>query len=154
VHKTDWYLNLTEKKDSIEIMLENNDIDVSGWELKKSLNLLRKSNAAVLERIKSSIIYMEDADFIDELRFVSRLFYSKIATMHHYLSMAKKGLKDLESGNEFKLKKFFYTLRSAIVCKWVIEKDIKENCNCLTLLNCLLMKVKQLKTPYLLPKEI
>lgn len=123
VHKTDWYLNLTKQKDSIEIMLENNDIDISGWELKKSLSLLRKSNAAVLERIKSPIIYMEDADFINELRFISQLFYSKIATIHHYLSMAKKGLDDLESGNEFKLKKFFYTLRSAIVCKWIIEKE-------------------------------
>jgi len=123
-HKTDWYLSLTDQKDSIEIMLENNDIDISGWELKKSLNLLRKSNAAMLERIQSLIVYVQDAEFIEELRITSRLFYSKIATMHHYLSMAKKGLEDLEGGDEYKLKKFFYTLRAATVCKWVIEKDV------------------------------
>jgi len=64
VHNTDWYLNLTEEKDSIELMLENNDIDISGWELKKSLNLLRKSNAAMLERIQSPIVYKKDDEFI------------------------------------------------------------------------------------------
>lgn len=122
VHNTDWYLNLTEEKDSIELMLENNDIDISGWELKKSLNLLRKSNAAMLERIQSPIVYKKDDEFINELRTISQSFYSKIATIHHYLSMAKSGLVDLES-DDYKLKKFFYTLRSATVCKWIIEKD-------------------------------
>jgi len=53
VHKTDWYLNLAEQKDSIELMFENNKIDITGRELKKSLNLLRRSNASILERIQS-----------------------------------------------------------------------------------------------------
>lgn len=122
-HKTDWYLNLTEQKDSIEIMLEDNKIDISGWELKKSLNLLKKSNAAMLERIKSSIVYKQDEEFITTLQNASQSFYSKIATLHHYLGMAKKGLEDLRSKQNFKLKKFFYTLRAATVCKWIIEKE-------------------------------
>lgn len=123
VHKTGWYLNLTEQKNNIELMLENNEIDITGWELKKSLNLLRKSNAAMLERIQSSIIYKQDDEFIEALRAASQSFYSKIATIHHYLSMAKNGLNELESNESYKLKKFFYTLRSALVCKWIIEKD-------------------------------
>jgi len=97
---------------------------ISGWELKKSLNLLRKSNAAMLERIQSPVIYMQDEQFIDELRNISQSFYSKIAMMHHYLGMAKKGLEDLKSGDEYKLKKFFYTLRAATVCEWIIEKEV------------------------------
>jgi len=122
-HKTDWYLSLNNKKDSIDIMLENNNIDISGWELKKSLNLLKKSNAAMFERIQSTIVYDEDAGFILELGAIAKPFYSKIATMHHYLSMAKKGIEDLESKEDFKLKKFFYTLRAASVCRWILEKD-------------------------------
>lgn len=123
VHKKDWYLKLAEKKDTIERMLDNNDIDISGWELKKSLNLLRKSNASLLERIQSPIVYQSDDDFIRELLPLAQGFYSKIATIHHYLSMAKKFVEELKSDENYKLKKFFYTLRSALVCKWIIERE-------------------------------
>ena len=40
IHKLDWYLSINIPKDTIELMLENNDIDISGWELRKSLSLL------------------------------------------------------------------------------------------------------------------
>jgi len=56
-------------------------------------------------------------EFIETLRNISKTFYSKIATIHHYLSMAKKGVEELESNDRYKLKKFFYTLRTAMVCK-------------------------------------
>ena len=36
VHKKNWYLSLSEQKDSIDLMFENNDIDISGWDLRKS----------------------------------------------------------------------------------------------------------------------
>jgi len=123
LHKKDWYLTLTDQKDSIEMMLDNNDIDISGWELKKSLNLLRKSNAPLLERIQSPIVYQSDEAFMADLRPIAQLSYSKIATIHHYLSMAKKFIDELESSDTFKLKKFFYTLRSALVCRWILEKE-------------------------------
>jgi len=32
VHKTDWYLNLAEQKDSIELIFENNKLDITVWE--------------------------------------------------------------------------------------------------------------------------
>ncbi len=123
VHKKDWYLSLSNKKDSIELMFENNDIDISGWELKKSLQLLKKSNAPLLERIQSSIIYSADKEFISDILNVSSSYYSKIATMHHYLSMAKKIKSEIEEKKEYKLKKLFYALRTATVCKWIIEKE-------------------------------
>jgi len=123
VHKNDWYLSITQRKDNIEKMLDNNNIDITGWELKKTLNLLRKSNASVLERIQSPIVYQSDEAFIKDIRSLSELYYSKIATMHHYLSMAKKFMDELQMGNTYSLKKFFYALRSALVCKWIIEKN-------------------------------
>src|SRR5690606_32395753 len=67
VHKKDWYLSLSEKKDSIELMFENNDIDISGWDLRKSLRLLQKSNPPLLERIQSPIVYKSDNTFLAEI---------------------------------------------------------------------------------------
>lgn len=121
VHKKDWYVSLSERKDSIELMFENNDIDITGWELKKALKLLRKSNASMIERVQSPIIYKSDDAFHSEILLQAQQHYSKIATMHHYLSMSKGFIYNLDT--QYKLKKFFYTLRSAMVCKWILEKD-------------------------------
>ncbi len=123
VHKSNWYLSLNNPKDSLELMLDNNEIDITGWELKKSLLLLNKSNAPLLERIQSPMVYLADYEFIKEFRTLSLHHYSRITTIHHYLSITKKFLEDLESKEFYKLKAFFYTLRSALVCKWILEKE-------------------------------
>jgi uncharacterized protein len=122
-HKKDWYLGLNEQKDTIELMLEDNEFDLSGWDLRKSLHLLWKSNPPLLERIQSPIIYISNDVFVDGITSLAKDCYSKIATMHHYLSMAKKMFSEVENNPEVKLKKLFYALRSAIACKWIIEKN-------------------------------
>ncbi len=123
VHRKDWYLSLSEKKDSMDRMYENNDIDITGWDLRKSLQLLHKSNASLLERIQSPILYKVDTTFLDELKTLAASQYSRIATMHHYLSMAKKFMETLHENESYKLKKFFYALRAAVACKWILEKE-------------------------------
>lgn len=122
-HPKDWYLSLVEEKDSIEYFFENNDIDISGWDLRKSLRLLWKSNPPLLERIQSPIIYQLDQDFLNEINVVAQKTYSRIATIHHYLSMAKKSFEEINNVEAYKLKKFFYALRASITCLWVLEKE-------------------------------
>ena len=123
-HPVDWYLSLNDQKDSIEQMLDNNEIDISGWDLKKSLNLLWKSNSSLMERIQSPIVYRVDKPFLDGITTLAPATYSKIAAMHHYLSMAKKFLEEIKGREEYKLKKLFYALRTAIACQWILEKDV------------------------------
>lgn len=124
-HKEDWYLQLFEQKDTIEIMYDNNEIDLSGWDIRKTLLLLWKSNPPLLERIQSSIIYSSKPGFIDGMHELSKNMYSKIATMHHYLSMAKSMYEKVkESSNEVKLKTLFYAIRTSFVCRWIIEKEM------------------------------
>lgn len=122
VHEKDWYLSLTEKKDTIERMLENNDLDISGWDLRKTLRLLWKSNPPLLERIQSPILYQHDEAFLMQINELAQTCYSQIATVHHYLGMARKCYEEVTSGEAFKLKKFFYALRTATVCKWILER--------------------------------
>ena len=43
VHRRDWYLSVEDRRDVIEEPIAD-DLDVSGWELRKALRLLRKSN--------------------------------------------------------------------------------------------------------------
>ncbi|MFZ1378508.1 MAG: nucleotidyltransferase domain-containing protein, partial [Saprospiraceae bacterium] len=74
-HKINWYLSLKQQKDTIEVMYENNEIDLSGWDIKKSLNLLWKSNPPLLERIQSPIIYVSNKEFLDGMQNLSKQSY-------------------------------------------------------------------------------
>jgi len=42
VHRRDWYLSVEDRRDVIEQPIAD-DLDVSGWELRKALRLLRKA---------------------------------------------------------------------------------------------------------------
>jgi predicted nucleotidyltransferase len=123
-HNRDWYLGLHEEKDTIEMFLDNNEVDISGWDLRKSLRLLRKSNAPLLERIQSPIIYEADFDFVKEINDHANENYSRISVAHHYLSMAKKAYDDvIPAADGYKLKRLFYALRASMACLWVLRYD-------------------------------
>jgi uncharacterized protein len=123
-HKLDWYLNLNEQKDTVEGMFENREIDISGWDIKKCLNLLWRSNPPLLEKIQSPIVYVTNEAFLCTITDLAKANYSKIATMHHYLSMAKKMYSEVKDNETVKLKKIFYALRPALACKWIMEENI------------------------------
>lgn len=74
VHQSDWYLSVEDRRDVIEEPL-NNELDVSGWELRKALRLLRKSNPPLLEWLKSPVVYLHDAVFTREFGELSERFY-------------------------------------------------------------------------------
>lgn len=122
-HNKNWYLSLDEKKDTVELFLDNNEIDISGWDLRKSLRLLWKSNPPLLERIQSPIIYKANQDFLKRINTISKDAYSRIATIYHYLSMAKKSFEEVNKSEDYKLKKFFYALRASVACLWILERD-------------------------------
>ena len=121
VQDFDWYLSLRSPKDSFEEPITD-ELDITGWEFRKALGLLRKSNVALLERIQSPIIYMVDRGFLDEINALSWDYFSPIAVMHHYHSMSKKYYDGCMGGTEVKLKKYFYAIRTAIAGAWVREK--------------------------------
>jgi uncharacterized protein len=122
-HETDWYLSLSEKKDSIEFMSNDNELDVTGWDIKKVLHLMWKSNGALLERLQSPIKYIDESNVSEILRQYSEKCFSPIATMHNYLGMAKNSFAEIEENSEIKLKKLFYALRATLACKWILEQD-------------------------------
>lgn len=122
-HNKNWYLSLVEEKDTVEYFLENNDIDISGWDIRKCLKLLWKSNPPLLERIQSPIIYKVDESFLNSFNALATKSYSRIATIYHYSSMAKKSYDEINNVEEYKLKKFFYALRASVACLWILEKE-------------------------------
>jgi predicted nucleotidyltransferase len=119
MHEKDWYLSLSQRKDSIEIM--NGDLDITGWDLRKSLLLLKRSNAALIERFQSPIVYHAVEGFQEAFRELIRNYYSPVAVFYHHYSLAHKFWDDLKEGKEIKLKSFFYLVRSLLSCHWIGE---------------------------------
>lgn len=122
-HDIDWYLSLSDKKDTIEFMSEDGELDITGWDIKKCLKLMWKSNGALLERVQSPILYREEPGIQELLQSYSQRCFAPIAAMHHYLGMARNSFSDVEGKDEVKLKKLFYALRATLCCKWILEKD-------------------------------
>ena len=122
VHKADWYLTVEPGRDVIERPLDD-ELDISGWELRKTLGLLKRANPTLLEWLDSPIIYREDKLFMAELRLLANEFFSSIRARYHYLSMAKKNFRGYLQGDTVRLKKYLYVLRPLLAVKWIDERS-------------------------------
>jgi predicted nucleotidyltransferase len=140
VHEADWYLTLSDKKDTIEFMSEDAELDITGWDIKKCLKLMWKSNGALLERLQSPIIYREENGLQPVLQQFSQRCFAPIAAMHHYLGMARNSFFDIEGKEEIKLKKLFYALRATLCCKWILEKGTVPPIVFMTMVNDLIFE--------------
>lgn len=118
IHSEEWYLSIDEKRDVIELPI-NDLLDISGWDLKKTLKLFRKSNPALLEWLRSDIVYYRNYTFTNRMIDLQEEIYSPIACLHHYHHMAKGNYCDFLQGELVKIKKYFYVLRPILACKWI-----------------------------------
>jgi hypothetical protein len=121
VHRPEWYLSIDDHKDSIEQMLPQ-DLDLSGWELRKALRLFRKSNPPLLEWLQSPIIYQDAYSTADQMRTMLTQFFNPKSCAYHYLSMANGNFRDYLKGDTVRLKKYFYILRPILACDWIEQK--------------------------------
>ena len=120
-HDLNYYLSIWEQTDVIEFMTEE-DLDGSGWDLRKALLLLAKSNAPFLEWIYSPIVYFENKSFIDELRIVANECFSPVSCMYHYIGTTKNFLEVCEK-EQVKLKSYFYALRTVLAGQWIVTMN-------------------------------
>jgi predicted nucleotidyltransferase len=118
VHDPAWYLTVFESRDVIEKMLPG-ELDVSGWDLRKSLRLFSKCNLALNEWLGSPVVYSETSEFRSELRRLIPMFFNPTRATHHYRSMAKQALSNLTSENQISIKKLLYAARALLACRWI-----------------------------------
>ncbi|AKG33256.1 nucleotidyltransferase domain-containing protein [Paenibacillus durus] len=122
VRPVEWYLSIFDKRDVIERPISDM-LDINGWDLRKALNLFRKSNPPLLEWLQSPIVYRENRLITEQIRRISPLTFSPRSCIHHYLHMARGNYRDYLQGDQVKIKKYFYVLRPILACEW-IEKYV------------------------------
>ncbi len=118
VHKLDWYLKIDSLKDSQDKILPN-DLDLSGWELKKALKLFRKSNPPLLEWLESPIVYCENGSLATKMRDLKRVYFEPKSCMHHYFNMGRNNLVAYLDKEVVRTKKYLYVFRPFLACDWI-----------------------------------
>ncbi|RYG38173.1 nucleotidyltransferase domain-containing protein [bacterium] len=112
------YLSIDEPKETVEF-ITSQDLDYAGWDLRKALRLLRKSNPSLIEWIHSPIVYRDSDEFLAELRKLSDAHTDLARLDHHYASMARTNARDYIYREEIPRKKYLYVLRPLFCRRWI-----------------------------------
>jgi predicted nucleotidyltransferase len=127
IHSKDWYLGVSpeDNPDTLDLGVIKTDcgeLDMNGWELRKTLKLLRKSNGALLEKLSSPIVYLETDSFSVKMRSLAKGLYNPLALWHHYRGLMERSAKYFTVYSP-SIKTWFYMLRPLLCIKW-IEKGL------------------------------
>ncbi len=123
-------LNVESKRDVIEVK-DNAPLrrsrpgllDFDGWDLRKALRLLKKSNPPLFEWLNSPTVYKADSTFVAQIKQVMPRYYNYSAMCYHYLHMAKGNFRDYLYGEKVWLKKYFYVLRPMLAVMFLVEHN-------------------------------
>ncbi|MDE6725837.1 MAG: nucleotidyltransferase domain-containing protein, partial [Ruminiclostridium sp.] len=121
VRPTEYYLRLDKTADVIEWQLDD-VLDINGWDIKKALILLHKSNPTLFEWNGSPIVYRTTEQWKKVSDIINGFFIRK-SGVYHYLSTAKSNYREYLKGEHVRLKKYFYVIRPILACKWILKEQ-------------------------------
>ncbi|QDK70532.1 nucleotidyltransferase domain-containing protein [Lactococcus protaetiae] len=117
----DWYLKLEKTRDNLDFPV-NDELDLSGWDLDKTLLLLKKSNPSLMEWFNSPIIYYKNEQFFEEIKQLTDQYVSAEHQLHHYYHLAQSTFEDYLKTPKVKVKKYIYAIRPLLACMWIEQK--------------------------------
>lgn len=121
VHPYKNYLAIDNPPSHLTLPIDD-ELDLHGWDLKKTLQLVRKSNTTPFEWLQSPIIYQQNELFAQQLWALCNDYFNARGNIFHYLGIAKSALQSSE-GKQIGVKKLFYVLRPLLCAKWCLEKQ-------------------------------
>lgn len=134
MHPKDWYISLEPKKDQLNWSFNSNQLHFEGWDLRKYLNLMQRSNSAFLEYINAPCFYAVDS-FRDELLTLVDEFYAPIKVMYNHLCLIKNFLEETNRKDSHCLSAICTTIRSALICRWILVHNHSFPLNVFEILN-------------------
>ncbi len=127
------YTALWPRRDVIEVLDKEANIDLVGWDVIKTLRLAAGNNPSIIEWLHAKSVYLEQSfswdesteivtHWNDELREIMRDF-SERHVAHHYLSLLSRQYKAyfLPEDAPVRLKKYVYALRPALCVFWMLH---------------------------------
>lgn len=113
------YLRLQPPTDAFDQM-EEGDLDLGGWDVRKTAELMRRSNPPLMEWLDSPIIYRARPDMLARLRELRSLYFDAKKAAYHYLSMASNVWRlHVEREAQPVRKKYLYALRPLACIRYI-----------------------------------
>ena len=118
VNALPWYLQVHAQRDVVELPISA-DLDINGWDLRKTLQLLAHSNPTLLEWLQSPIVYRVHTPWLEQIQALAQQNFSAERAYFHYVSMAKGNFKEHLAGAQVQYKKYLYVLRALMCARWI-----------------------------------
>lgn len=113
------YLALFARPDVIEQPIAEG-LDISGWDLRKALQLAVRSNAVLIEWLASPVRYRDEIHLTAQLREVVHAAAHLPALEYHYDRIAQRVFAEITATDgPVRLKRYFYALRPALALRWL-----------------------------------
>nr|WP_315819289.1 nucleotidyltransferase domain-containing protein [Paraflavitalea speifideiaquila] len=101
-----YYLSVLNRKYECSFPI-NDELDIYGWDIRKVLQLMGKSNTTPFEWLQSPMVYRQQEGFRDELWALCNQYFGRRSNIHHYLGIANGALESMRNGNEIGIKNCF-----------------------------------------------
>lgn len=121
-HSLDWYLSIQNRPEVLDLFTRDG-IDLMGWDIKKALRLLKKSNPTLLEWLQSPLIYRSNLEAIRELREIAHAHFNPVASTYHHLSIAQKVMRSFSNEIKVNIKGYLNALYSILGCYWIEQYE-------------------------------
>lgn len=116
--KQENYISVFDSNDFLDFPI-NDILDINGWDIKKVLSLIYKSNTTPFEWFQSPIVYLEKENFRNEMWYLCKQYFNEKSNMNHYLGIAKSAYETMLESDEIKIKKIILRNKAIISGKMV-----------------------------------
>ncbi len=126
-NRPEWYIERAlyhpdKRPDTRSFMTEDKLYDYHGWDLLKTLNLLKKCNPSLMEWLQSPIVYRQmSVQFVEELKELAAEAWSPVPAFFHYKSMAHTNFREHFRGDLVRTKKYLYVLRPILAARYIVN---------------------------------
>lgn len=117
------YLSIHPVRDVIELPISD-QLDVLGWDFRKTLQLFQRSNSRLLEWMSSPIVYVEPHHVVQALWRLAPDYFSPSVCGKYYFQAARHYFSMAIEADRMHVKKIFYALRMLLAVNWIEKTDI------------------------------
>ena len=131
VYPMERYLSLSSPKDSIRVM--EDDLDISGWELKRTLSHAAKSNATFWEWVQSPVI-LDRLRFMEQLKSTARPYFAEKPILYANMGMLQSFRQEVMFGRK-PAKNCLSIMRTAMQAIYAMQYHTAPPVNIVTLID-------------------
>ena len=125
------YLSLSSPQDSIQVI--EGDLDICGWELKRTLSHAAKSNATFWEWVQSPVI-LDRLRFMEQLKSTARPYFAEKPILYANREMLQSFRKEVISGRK-QAKNCLGIMRTAMQAIYTMQYHTAPPVDIVTLIN-------------------